>query len=143
MKQIWKPLVYGLLSLIMGLLGGAGWDKFSVDENAAAPTAQPLVMEAPAPANAEDLARPAVYDLELYWSYEDKAYPGRDVIYHQTRATITGAPVLPVVAGRVLPPIEGYKLLKVQSARFVKYPSKDEIDAANTPVGNDKETAAD
>lgn len=117
MKKInWKPVLLAILSALMGLLGGAGYEKFK------APADPPAAYESTdATIASHDATKAAIFELELYWSLSTAGIPGEDLFYHRLQATIKGIPNLESVkAAGIKPPFEGAELKKLQSARFIR-----------------------
>lgn len=118
MKINWKAILYAILSGLCGLLGGAGYEKFTAP-TPPAPAAYEATTDIPA---VPDITRTAVYDLELYWERQENPFPGGDIFYHRIQAPIKGAPTLEnIKASNLKPPFSDAELKSVYAARFVRY----------------------
>ena len=141
MKENWKTIVVWVLRALIVLLGGAGGGaavvKLSEPEQQQVETAvqadeiAPLVLNAPN----EVANQKSVWLVTLYWNRLPAGTFG-DVYYDNQRVTITGRPTLENVALAATPPFEDSKLIKIQSAIFVKYVQDDP--EGSQPIDNEK-----
>lgn len=131
MGNNWKAIAIWVLRALIVLLGGAGGGaavvKFSEPEAQQVEVqplepgeVAPLVLNAPL----EVANQKTVWLVTLYWNRLPGGTFG-DVYYDSQRVTVVGRPTLENVALAARPPIEGSKLLKVQSAVFLKYVQDD------------------
>lgn len=142
MKDNWKAIVVWVLRALIVLLGGAGGGaavvKLSEPEQQQVETAvqadeiAPLVLNAPYEV-AEN--QKSVWLVTLYWNRLPAGTFG-DLYYDNQRVTITGRPTLENVALSAKPPFEDSKLIKIQSAIFVKYVQDDP--EGGQPIDNEK-----